>query len=616
MVAEPPGWWAGGVIKKRNTQPRAKVDTMESTMQERPFSVSQILTYGTNAHRNSTVTTYLGTEPEVTTFEEIGARVAALAHALAEDFGIRIGDRVATLMVNRTEHLEVLLAAPSMGAVFQPLNRQLADDQVIHTINHAENRVIVCDAVDADRLVEMLPQCPTVEGVILVGASPADFTRIQDRITLTFAEADPDRRIHVADYEPLLDERPAIYDWPDLPETAPAALCYSTGTAGAPKGVVYSHRSLWLHSLGLRTADSFGIQNDTPFLLGVPIYHVLSWGVPLAAFMSGAPMVMTGHTTDPEHLAHVIEDAMPRQAHGASAVWMSLIVHYEKTPPRRMSLQTIYSGGSQVPPALIDAWEARYGVDMIHCWGMTETSPIGTVAHPPAGVAGQARAAYRYSQGRFPVGLEYRIVNDAGRALESHDRNAGELQVRGNTVAASYYESPSQTGDGAASVFRGEAVDDGSSRFTVDGWLRTGDIATVTQDGFLVIHYRKNDVIRSGGEWIYSASLENYLLAHPGVNEAAVIGIPDDKWGQRPLAIVVLAAGYEPTEETATDIRNSLLPQVPAWMAPENFSFVANIERTSVEKFDKKELRRLMRRGELDFMTLPDPDEEAEFGQD
>ena len=266
--------------------------------------------------------------------------------------------------------------------------------------------------------------------------------------------------------------------------------------------------------------------------------------------------------------------------------------------------------------APVPAGGRRDGVDMIHCWGMTETSPIGTVAHPPAGVAGQARAAYRYSQGRFPVGLEYRIVNDAGRALESHDRNAGELQVRGNTVAASYYESPSQTGDGAASVFRGEAVDDGSSRFTVDGWLRTGDIATVTQDGFLVIHDRKNDVIRSGGEWIYSASLENYLLAHPGVNEAAVIGIPDDKWGQRPLAVVVLAAGYEPTEETATDIRNSLLPQVPAWMAPENFSFVANIERTSVEKFDKKELRRLMRRGELDFMTLPDPDEEAEFGQD
>ncbi len=563
---------------------------MKSTMQEIPFSVARILEYGATAHRNSTVTTYLGEEPDTSTFESIGARAAAVANALRDDCSVEIEDRIATFLPNMTEHLEVLLGAASMGAIFHPLNRQLTAKQIAYVINHAEDKVIVCEPRYASRLIDILEDCPTVETLILTGVDSQAHKQIEE-----YAQEKLSSGVQLLGYEDLLNGKPTTYPWPQLPETAPAAICYSTGTAGPPKGVVYSHRSLWIHSMGLRTADSFGVRNGTPFLCCVPIYHVLSWGVPLAAYMCGAPMIFTGYTATPEHLAHVIADAMPRQAHGSSTVWTSLILHYEKHKPTKMSLQEIYSGGSNVPPALIDAWEERYGVDMIHSWGMTETGPVGTVAHPPAGVSGEARANYRYSQGRFPVSLDYRIMDDDGQVLENNDRNSGELQVRGNTVAASYYDSP---------AFESPSPELIEERFTSDGWLRTGDIGTVSKDGFLRVHDRRSDVIRSGGEWIYSAALESYLLEAPAVAESAVIGIPDDKWGQRPLAVVALTAGIAANETTARTLYEGLLREVPRWMAPENWTFVPSLEKTSVEKIDKKELRARFERGAFDIIRL------------
>ncbi|HIW96742.1 MAG TPA: long-chain fatty-acid--CoA ligase [Candidatus Corynebacterium gallistercoris] len=583
---------------------------MKSTMQVIPLSVARILKYGAVAHRNTVVSTYFGDEADETTFGEIAIRAAAFANTLVEEFGIGIGDRVATFLSNCTEHLEALLSIASMGAVFNPINRFLMDDQITHIINHAEPRVIVVDPAYAERLVPLLDDCPSVAGLIVIGPKTAKVQAVEE---LTH---DLTRHVRVLGYEASMDGRSCDYDWPILPETDPAAICYSTGTEGAPKGVVYSHRALWLHSLNLRTADSFGIRNGTPFLCCVPIYHVLSWGVPLAAFMSGAPMVFTGRTASPEHLAHVIASAMPRQAHGSPAVWTSLMVHYGEHPPKKMSLQEIYSGGSPVSPALIAAWEEQFGVDMIHCWGMTETGPVGTVAHPPAGVAGAARARYRDSQGRFQVGMEYRIVDDDGTVLEANDRNAGELHLRGNTVTGSYYHSPTQdgvfsSGDGDAAdahadaaVFRGEPVEDAASRFTPDGWLRTGDIATVNEDGYLTVHDRKADVIRSGGEWIYSAALENYLMEPQAVVEAAVIGIPDDKWGQRPLAVVQMHPGVPKDADTAQLMADMLAKKAPGWMVPEYWTFVDHIDKTSVDKFDKKDLREHFRRGDFDVFRL------------
>lgn len=552
---------------------------MKSTMQEIPLSVARILEYGASVHRNTTVTTYFDETAEQTSFLHIGIRAGAMANMFTDEFGIGRGDRVGTVLPNCTEHLEVMLAVASMGAVFNPINRHLMGKQITHIINKAAPKVLVIDATCGEQIIPLLADCPCVEAVLVIGAAQENTDAVQKLVDEHL------ENLRVFNLETCLDGRSADFDWPDLEETAPAAICFSTGTEGPPKGVVYSHRALWLHSMQLRAADSFSIRNGTSFLCCVPIYHVLSWGVPLAAFMAGAPIVFTGHSAEPEHLAHVIADAMPRQAHGSPAVWTGLLVHYAKQHPKKMSLQEIYVGGSQVSPAMIDAWEERFGVDIIHAWGMTETGPVGTVAHPPAGVAGAARAKYRESQGRFHAGMRYRIVDDNDNVLDTNDRNEGELQVRGNTVTGSYFE-------------------DDASRFTPDGWLRTGDIATVNKDGYLTIHDRKSDIIRSGGEWIYSAALENYLLEPAAVIEAAVIGIPSEKWGQRPLAVVVVAEGTSWTAETAQKLADELRERVPGWMVPENWTFVDHIDKTSVDKFDKKDLRRYFREGKFEIITI------------
>lgn len=552
---------------------------MKSTMQEIPLSVARILEYGASVHRNTTVTTYFDETAEQTSFLHIGIRAGAMANMFTDEFGIGRGDRVGTVLPNCTEHLEVMLAVASMGAVFNPINRHLMGKQITHIINKAAPKVLVIDATCGEQIIPLLADCPCVEAVLVIGAAQENTVAVQKLVDEHL------ENLRVFNLETCLDGRSADFDWPDLKETAPAAICFSTGTEGPPKGVVYSHRALWLHSMQLRAADSFSIRNGTSFLCCVPIYHVLSWGVPLAAFMAGAPIVFTGHSAEPEHLAHVIADAMPRQAHGSPAVWTGLLVHYAKQHPKKMSLQEIYVGGSQVSPAMIDAWEERFGVDIIHAWGMTETGPVGTVAHPPAGVAGAARAKYRESQGRFHAGMRYRIVDDNDNVLDTNDRNEGELQVRGNTVTGSYFE-------------------DDASRFTPDGWLRTGDIATVNKDGYLTIHDRKSDIIRSGGEWIYSAALENYLLEPAAVIEAAVIGIPSEKWGQRPLAVVVVAEGTPWTAETAQKLADELRERVPGWMVPENWTFVDHIDKTSVDKFDKKDLRQHFREGKFEIITV------------
>lgn len=577
-----------------------------STTHEYPLTLATVLEYGRVVHGDTTVTTYYGDEPDTSTFSEIGGRAAALAHALADRVGVSVGDRVATFMPNITEHLETLFAVTSMGAVIQPLNSNLVVDQIVHIINHAGDKVIIASPRASRRLVPVMPDCPEVHTLVVtgVGGSPA-LDELRDLL------ADTGRGdITVLSYEELLDGLPTVYDWPDIPETAPAALLYSTGTTGAPKGVAFSHRALWLHSMNLRTADSFGIRNGHSFLCVVPIFHVLSWGVPVAAFMCGTPLVFPGGNAGPAHLAHVIAEAMPRMAHGAPSVWMQLVVHYQRTPPEKMSLQEIISGGAPVPPALIDAWEERYGVDMIHSWGMTETGPVGTVARPPVGVSGAARRRYRDSQGRFPVGMEFRLVADDGSILPANDRSSGEIQVRGNWVTTAYHHSTAAMVGGSAHVFRGSDVvdaDDSAARFTDDGWLRTGDIGTITRDGFLTVHDRRADTIRSGGEWIYSAILENIVMESDTVAEAAVIGVPDERWGQRPLAVVVTVPGVDRDRATAESLAAAVATKVPRWMAPEYWTFVDRIDKTSVGKFDKKDLRAHLAADEFDVIKLPGP---------
>ncbi|APT92772.1 long-chain fatty acid--CoA ligase [Corynebacterium phocae] len=571
---------------------------MLSTMQDIPLSVSRILRYGSTVHRSARITTWHNGESEVSDFGTVGARAAAFAHALHDDLGITGDQRVGSFMFNCAEHLEVMFAACSKGAVFTPLNKQLMADQIQHIINHAQVQVIVADPRLAHQLGSILTSVDCVQAVVFTGLGTA---------TEPGSHIPP--HIKTYSYEALLDGRSTEYAWPEVDERQAAALCYSTGTTGAPKGVVYSHRSIYLEAMQLRCSDSLAVTHGETFLCCIPIYHVLSWGVPFAAFMTGTPLVLPDSDISAPTLATMIAATHPRVAHGVPSVWMQLMVHYQQNPPERMSLTEIYAGGSPAPPSLIKMWEERYGVDVIHVWGMAETSTVGTVARPPQGASGDARWAYRVSQGRFPASLRYRIVHD-GQVVPKTDRNVGELQVRGNLVTGSYFQSSETHPGGAASTFRGEAVeDDASAKFTADGWLRTGDVGSVTADGFLTIEDRARDVIRSGGEWIYSVQLENLVMASNMVVEAAVIGYPDKRWGERPLAVAVLRQGYFPTIETAEKIRETMQGELPNWMLPEYWTFVKSIDKTSVGKFDKKDLRAHLAAGEFNIVKLAGPGE-------
>lgn len=580
---------------------------MLSTMQEIPFSVSRILEYGRTAHGLTKCTTWRSgdssTHPgdaEACTFADLAARASAFAHALQDDLGIDGDQRVATFMHNCVEHIEVMFAVASKGAVFTPLNIQLMADQIAYVVNHAEAKVIVADPRLAPKLGAVLRLCPMVEAVAFTGTGGL-FGDLPDRESSGI----PDR-VLLYSYEQLLDGRETRYPWPDLPENTAAALVYSTATTGAPKGIAYSHRSIWLEAMNLRATDSLAVTHGESFLCCIPIYHVLSWGVPFAAFLSGTPLVLPDADVSAPTLAAIIAATHPRVAHGVPTLWIQLMVHYLHHPPERMSLQEIYVGGSPAPQALIKVWEERYGVDVIHVWGMTETSTVGTVARPPSGVSGEARHAYRISQGRFIPSLEYRVVND-GEVMASTDLSQGEIQVRGNLVAKGYYHSPMQEPGEIASVFRDKTITDARHHFTADGWLRTGDVGTVTADGFMTLYDRARDVIRSGGEWIYSAQVENLIMEAEDVVECAVIGIPDQKWGERPLAITVLHENVAPTAETASRIRRGLYEVLPPWMSPEYWTFVESIDKTSVGKFDKKDLRKHLANNRFEVIALPGP---------
>lgn len=570
---------------------------MLSTMQDLPLSIARILEYGSSAHGAAKVTTWKTDHAEETTFATIRARSAALAHALHDDLGITGDQRVGSFLHNCAEHLETMFAVSCMGAVFTPLNKQLMEDQVRHIINHARIEVIVADPRLAPSLGRALVDCPAVRTVIFIGLDPV----------APLAGHLPEQ-VSVHSYEALLDGRSTHYEWPELDETTAAAICYSTGTSGAPKGVVYSHRSIYLQAMALRTTDSLAVAHGESFLCCVPIYHVLSWGVPYAAFMSGTPLVFPDSDVSAPTLARLIEATHPRVAHGVPTLWIQLIVHYLHNPPERMSLTEIYVGGSPAPPILIKLWEQRYGVDVVHVWGMTETSSVGTVARPPSGSSGEARWTYRISQGRFSPLLEYRVVND-GRVVSSTDRNQGEIQVRGNIVADSYYHPETEDGDGLASSFRGREIRDRDEQFTADGWLRTGDVGSVTSDGFLTVSDRARDVIRSGGEWIYSVMLENLIMEAPEVVECAVIGYPDEKWGERPLAVTVLHEDIAQTHQVAEGLREGLRASLPGWMLPEYWTFVRDIDKTSVGKFDKKDLRQHLANDDFTVIKLVGPGE-------
>ncbi|MFE9432072.1 long-chain fatty acid--CoA ligase [Streptomyces sp. NPDC006640] len=547
-------------------------------MQDVPLTVTRILVHGARIHGESQITTWTGEgEPHRRSFREAGARANQLAHALRDDLGVMGDERVATLMWNNAEHVEAYYAIPSMGAVLHTLNLRLPAEQLVFIVKHAADRVVIVNGSLLPLLAPLLPHLSTLEHVVVSGPG--------DRSLLDGASV----RVH--EYEELLAGKPTEYAWPELDERQAAAMCYTSGTTGDPKGVVYSHRSIYLHSMQVNMAQSMGLTDQDTTLVVVPQFHVNAWGLPHATFMSGVNMLMPDRFLQPAPLAEMIESERPTHAAAVPTIWQGLLAELTAKPRDVSSLTQVTIGGSACPPSLMAAFD-ELGMSVCHAWGMTETSPLGTVARPPAHAVGtEEEFAYRLTQGRFPAGVEARLTGPGGERLPWDGESAGELEVRGPWIAGAYY------GGAGAEPLRP------ADKFSPDGWLKTGDVGTISPDGFLTLTDRAKDVIKSGGEWISSVDLENALMSHPDVAEAAVVAVPDEKWGERPLATVVLREGS--TADFAS-LRAFLAEEgkIAKWQLPERWTIVEAVPKTSVGKFDKKVLRRQYAEGGLDVTRL------------
>jgi fatty-acyl-CoA synthase len=418
--------------------------------------------------------------------------------------------------------------------------------------------VVIVDETLVPLLAGVLAQLTTVRHVVMVGGGDT-------------APLEAAGRVAVHRWEDLLRGRPDRFDWPVVDERDAAALCYTSGTTGHPKGVAYSHRSIYLHSMQVCSAEAFGLGPASRVLSVVPMFHAMAWGLPYAAFMSGASQVLPDRFLQAAPLAAMIAAQRPTLAGAVPTIWTDLLAHIDASPTDVSSLREVVIGGSACPPALMHAFAERHGVEVIHAWGMTEMSPLGSVSRPPAGLDREQAWSYRYTQGRIPAGVQARIVGPDGSVMPTDGACVGELEVRGPWVTQGYL---------------GEAEPD-PERFR-DGWLRTGDVGVLSPDGYLSLSDRAKDVIKSGGEWISSVELENALMAHPAVLEACVVGVPDERWGERPLATVVRREG---ASVTPAELRDFLAATVARWQLPERWSFIESVPKTSVGKFDKTRVR-------------------------
>ncbi|CAM2799883.1 long-chain fatty acid--CoA ligase [Saccharomonospora xinjiangensis] len=537
---------------------------MLSTMQDDQLSLAHLLRHGVRMHGDSEVATWTGSGSRKTTFDRIGRRSAQLAHALRE-LGVTADQRVGTFMWNNAEHLECYLTIPAMGAVLHTLNIRLFPEQLVFVVNDAQDHVVVVDGSLLPLFAKQLPEMPTVRHVIVTGGAAGAL--------------DAPSGVTVHSYDELLDGRPETFEWPEIEERSAAAMCYTSGTTGDPKGVVYSHRSIWLHSMQVCMTDSMRLTDEDKALVIVPMFHAMSWGMPYAAFMVGTSMVLPDRFLQPGPIAEILAEEKPTFAGAVPTIWQGLLQHLDANPQDISHLREVVVGGSAAPPAMMHAFEERYDVPVLHAWGMTETSPLGSVARPPKAAKGEEAWRYRYTQGRFPASVRARLIDDNGDEVPWDGESVGELEVKGPWIAGSYY------GGADPDKFH-------------DGWLRTGDVGKITPNGYLTLTDRAKDVIKSGGEWISSVDLENAVMAHPAVAEAAVIGVPDEKWDERPLVAVVVREGEQVTAE---ELRTFLADKVAKWQLPEHWTFVDEVPKTSVGKFDKKRLRAAHAEGKLDI---------------
>jgi len=531
---------------------------LTATMQDAQLTVASMLAHSRRVYATSVVRTFEGDGAREATYAEIGDRAERLAAALA-GLGIGQGDRVGTFLWNTQEHLEAYLAVPSMGAVLHTVNLRLFPEQLAYVIDHAQDKVVIVDASVLPLLLKVADQLPQVEAYILVGQGDASGLG---------------KPVHA--YDELLAGASLPYAWPELDERSPGAMCYTSGTTGNPKGVVYSHRSMYLHSMASGGGNTFALTEHDSILPVVPMFHANAWGLPYSGWMAGSDFVMPGRFLQAEPLARMISELQPTVAGAVPTIWNDLLAYVDEHDTDLSSLRLVVCGGSAVPLSLMQAFEQRHGVRIIQAWGMTETSPLAAVSHSPKGSAPDAWE-YRSKTGRISMGVELRLIGEAGDVLPWDGESVGEMQVRGPWVTGAYHLDPDP------------------EKFS-DGWLRTGDVASVTPDGFVQITDRSKDVIKSGGEWISSVELENALMAHPAVREAAVVAVPDERWDERPLACVVLREGVT---ATPAELCGYLADKVAKWWLPESWTFISEVPKTSVGKFDKKVLRAQHADGDL-----------------
>ena len=536
---------------------------LSGRMMEMPLTISSVIDYAADVRTDTEVVSKC-VEGGIHRYNygDAHKRTCQLAHAL-RSMGIKEGDRVATLAWNGHRHFELYFAISSIGAVCHTINPRLFADQIVYIINHAKDRILFLDTTFIPVIIPLIDKLP----------KDLRFVVLCDR------ENVPDCDIpNLECYEDLLRGQPTSFSWPHLDERSASALCYTSGTTGNPKGVLFTHRSTLLHTFGMMVfAAEVGLNSSAVVLPVVPFFHANGWGLPFASPLVGAKFVLPGPGLDGENLFKLMDVEGVTSAWGVPTIWLGLLAEMRKHGRKPEGFQYMLVGGSAVPRSMIAEFEMDFDVRVVHGWGMTETSPVGsTTTFSPSmrALPIEKKVDLKVSQGRRMYTVDMRIVNDNGELLPNDGEAFGELQVRGHAVMNGYFEDE-------------EASD---AALTEDGWLRTGDVAKIDPDGFMSLVDRTKDVIKSGGEWISSIDLENAAQGHEAVKECAVIAASHPKWAERPLLIVVLESGKEVTAE---EIKQYLADKVAKWWLPDEVVFVDEIPHTATGKISKLTLRKL-----------------------